>query len=71
MSASPRVAPGRADAAAVPYEQVAVSAEDGLLVADNGQELRRYHASEKMPAVQLTFDGHDRRSSSTAAAAAN
>jgi predicted dehydrogenase len=37
----------------IPYEQVAVSADNGLLVADNGQELRRYRSREKKPGMQL------------------
>jgi predicted dehydrogenase len=43
----------------VPYEQVAVSAESGLLVAENGQELRRYRSGEKKAAAQLEFGSSD------------
>lgn len=40
----------------IPFEQVAVSAEDGLLTADNGQTLHRYRSRQKRPAVQLDFE---------------
>lgn len=43
----------------VPYEQVAVSAESGLLVAENGQELRRYRSGEKKAPAQLEFGSSD------------
>jgi predicted dehydrogenase len=40
----------------IPYEQVEVSAENGLLVAENGQLLRRFRANEKRPGTQLDFN---------------
>jgi predicted dehydrogenase len=40
----------------VPFEQVAVSAESGLLIAENGQELRRHRSGEQRPAGRLEFD---------------
>lgn len=43
----------------IPYEQVAVSAENGLLVAENGQELRRFRSRDKRAAKDLEFDTSD------------
>src|SRR5205823_12258697 len=40
----------------IPYERVEVSAESGVLAAENGQSLTRYRSSEKRPGVQLDFD---------------
>jgi len=40
----------------IPFEELAVSGESGLLVAMNGQELRHYHARAPKTAAQLDFD---------------
>jgi len=40
----------------VPFEEVAVSGEDGLLVASDGSELRFYRTGEARAAMHLTFD---------------
>jgi len=46
----------------IPYEELAVSGESGLLVASNGQEMRHYRSRAPKPAVQLAFDTSDVRS---------
>jgi len=40
----------------VPFEEVAVSGENGLLLAVDGRELRFYHTGEARAAMHLTFD---------------
>jgi len=40
----------------IPFERVSVTAEDGMLVADNGRDLRRYHAPEARSGMDLSFD---------------
>lgn len=40
----------------IPYEELAVSGESGLLTALHGQELRCYHSRTPKPASQLAFD---------------
>jgi hypothetical protein len=46
----------------VPYEQLAVSAEDGLLVAENGQHLHFYGTSEARTSAELEFGTSEVRS---------
>jgi myo-inositol 2-dehydrogenase/D-chiro-inositol 1-dehydrogenase len=43
----------------IPYEELSISGETGLLTASNGQELRRYRSRAPKPAAQLTFDTSD------------
>src|SRR5439155_20793260 len=40
----------------IPFEEVAVSGEDGLLVAADGRELRFYRTGDARAAMHLTFD---------------
>lgn len=40
----------------VPFEELAASGEDGLLVASDGRELRFYRTGEARAAMHLTFD---------------
>ena len=40
----------------IPFEQVSVSAEDGLLIAANGRDLRRYYTPEPRTGMELSFD---------------
>ena len=43
----------------VPFEEVAVSGADGLLVARDGRDLRRYRTGESLSGMQLRFDAAD------------
>lgn len=40
----------------IPYEEVSVSGESGVMIASNGQELRHYAAYTPRTSTQLTFD---------------